>query len=87
MRDRLKEQEQRGAVDARLQAAWSRLHQRSIYLNSIVLLGGAQFIGSCTSILNSMKGDRACINPSTSRAYVALGLVGGHPIPVASLGG
>ena len=45
MRDRLKEQEQRGAVDARLQAAWSRLHQRSIYLNSIVLLGGLSLLG------------------------------------------
>ena len=40
MRERLKEQEQRGAVDARLQAAWRRLHQRSICLNSIVLAGG-----------------------------------------------
>lgn len=45
MRDRLKEQEQRGAVDAQLQVAWSRLHQRSIYLNSIALLGGLSLLG------------------------------------------
>ena len=45
MRDRLKEQEQRGTVDAELQAAWSRLHQRSIYLNSIVLFGGFWLLG------------------------------------------
>lgn len=40
MRDRLKEQESRGAVDPALQSAWNRLHQRSIYLNSLVLLEG-----------------------------------------------
>jgi hypothetical protein len=40
MRDRLKEQEQQGAVDAGLQAAWNRLHQRSLFLNSVVLFGG-----------------------------------------------
>ena len=40
MRDRLKEQEQQGSVDADLQSAWNRLHQRSLYLNSIVLFGG-----------------------------------------------
>ena len=45
MRDRLKEQEQRGTVDPELQAAWSRLHQRSIYLNSIVLFGGFWLLG------------------------------------------
>ena len=45
MRDRWKEQEQRGAVDAQLQADWSRLHQRSIYLNSIVLIGGFTLLG------------------------------------------
>jgi hypothetical protein len=45
MRDRLKEQGQRGAVDALLQADWSRLHQRSIYLNSIVLIGGLTLLG------------------------------------------
>lgn len=45
MRDRLKEQEQRGAVDPDLQAAWNRLHQRSIYLNSAVLLTGLCLLG------------------------------------------
>jgi hypothetical protein len=40
MRDRLKEQEVRGAVDPALQRAWNRLHQRSVYLNSFVLLAG-----------------------------------------------
>ena len=40
LRDRLKEQESRGAVDPALQGAWNRLHQRSVYLNSFVLLAG-----------------------------------------------
>jgi hypothetical protein len=40
LRDRLKEQEQLGAVDPQLQAAWNRLHQRSVYLNSVVFIGG-----------------------------------------------
>jgi len=40
LKDRLKEQEQRGAVDPILQAAWNRLHQRSVFLNSLVLLAG-----------------------------------------------
>jgi hypothetical protein len=40
MRDRLKEQEHLGTVDPALQAAWNRLHQRSVYLNSFVLLTG-----------------------------------------------
>ena len=40
MRDRLKEQESRGAVDPALQTAWNRLHQRSVYLNSMVLFAG-----------------------------------------------
>lgn len=40
MRDQLKEQEERGAVDPDLLAAWNRLHQRSVYLNSLVLLAG-----------------------------------------------
>ncbi|MCK6494564.1 MAG: DUF4149 domain-containing protein [Nitrospira sp.] len=40
MRDRLKEQERQGAVDAQLSAAWTRLHQRSLYLNALVLFGG-----------------------------------------------
>jgi len=45
MRDRLKEQEQRGAIDPILQAAWNRLHQRSVYLNSLVLLAGLSVLG------------------------------------------
>jgi len=45
MRDRLKEQGQRGAVDVQLQAEWNRLHQRSIYLNSMVLVGGLCLLG------------------------------------------
>ena len=40
LRDRLKEQESRGAVDPALQGAWNRLHQRSVYLNSLELLAG-----------------------------------------------
>lgn len=46
MRDRLKEQERQGSVDPVLQAAWTRLHQRSLYLNSLVLLGGLWLVGS-----------------------------------------
>lgn len=45
MRDRLKKQEQCGAVDPNLQAAWNRLHQRSVYLNSLVLLAGLCLLG------------------------------------------
>ncbi len=45
MRDRLKEQESRGAVDPALQAAWNQLHQRSVYLNSLVLLAGLCLLG------------------------------------------
>ncbi len=40
IRDRLKEQESRGIVDPVLQASWQRVHQRSVYLNSSVLLAG-----------------------------------------------
>ena len=40
MRDRLKEQESRGLIDTDLQAAWNRFHQRSLYVNSLVLLAG-----------------------------------------------
>jgi hypothetical protein len=45
LRDQLKEQEARGAVDPALQAAWHRLHQRSVYLNSLVLLAGLCLLG------------------------------------------
>jgi hypothetical protein len=40
MRDRLKEQEREGGVDPILRKEWNRLHQRSVYLNSTVLLAG-----------------------------------------------
>jgi hypothetical protein len=40
MRDRLKQQAARGLIDTDLQAAWNRLHQRSLYLNSFVLMAG-----------------------------------------------
>jgi hypothetical protein len=40
MRNQLKEQQSRGAVDPCLQLAWNRLHQRSITLNAMVLLAG-----------------------------------------------
>ncbi|ALA56580.1 DUF4149 domain-containing protein [Nitrospira moscoviensis] len=45
MRDRLKEQESRGAVDPVLQRAWNRLHQRSVYLNALVLCVGLGLLG------------------------------------------
>lgn len=45
MRDRLKDLERRGDVDPVLQAAWTRLHQRSLYLNSLVLVGGLCLVG------------------------------------------
>ena len=45
MRDRLKEQSQHGTIDAQLQADWNRLHQRSLYLNSLVLVGGLCLVG------------------------------------------
>ena len=45
MRDQLKEQESRGSVDPVLKASWERLHQRSLYLNSLVLLGGLCLVG------------------------------------------
>ena len=45
MRDQLKEQERRGSVDPVLQASWERLHQRSLYLNSLVLFGGLWLVG------------------------------------------
>jgi hypothetical protein len=45
MRDRLKEQERQGCVDPVLNASWERLHQRSLYLNSLVLFGGLWLVG------------------------------------------
>ncbi len=45
MRDRLKEQEEWGAVDPALQLAWTRLHRRSIFLNSLVLFAGLCLMG------------------------------------------
>ena len=44
IRDRLKEQESRGAIDPGLQTAWKRLHQWSVSLNSMVLLAGCILI-------------------------------------------
>lgn len=46
MRDQLKEQERQGSIDPMLQAAWTRLHQRSLYLNTLVLLGGLWLVGA-----------------------------------------
>ncbi len=40
MRDRLKEQERQGTVDPMLRRRWDRLHRRSVWLNSMVLLAG-----------------------------------------------
>ena len=45
MRDRLKEQEEQGVVDATLKQAWDRVHQRSLCLNSLVLLAGLCLVG------------------------------------------
>lgn len=45
MRDELKRQEGVGAVDPELQVAWERLHRRSVYLNSLVLLMGLCVLG------------------------------------------
>jgi hypothetical protein len=45
MRDRLKEQERQGTVDPALKRAWDRVHQRSLYLNSLVLFGGFCLLG------------------------------------------
>jgi hypothetical protein len=45
MRDRLKEQESQGTVDPLLERAWNRLHRRSVYLNSLVLLAGLCLLG------------------------------------------
>ncbi len=45
MRDRLTEQESRGAIDPALRNAWNRLHQRSVYLNGLVLLVGLCLVG------------------------------------------
>ena len=44
IRDRLKAQESEGTVDPALQAAWHRVHQRSVYLNSSVLFAGCALI-------------------------------------------
>ena len=45
MRDRLKEQEQQGSVDPLLKASWNRLHQRSVSLNTLVLIAGLILLG------------------------------------------
>ena len=45
MRDRLKEQEEQGSVDPGLRASWNRLHQRSVSLNTVVLIAGLILLG------------------------------------------
>jgi hypothetical protein len=45
MRDRLKSQESKGTLDPILKTAWNRLHQRSVYLSSLVLLAGLCLVG------------------------------------------
>jgi small-conductance mechanosensitive channel len=45
MRDRLKQQEVQGSVDPRLKASWNRLHQRSVFLNTAVLIAGLILLG------------------------------------------
>jgi len=45
MRDRLKQQEVQGSVDPRLKASWNRLHQRSVFLNTVVLIAGLILLG------------------------------------------
>lgn len=40
MRDQLKTQDAQESIDLALERAWYRLHQRSVYLNSFVLLAG-----------------------------------------------
>jgi hypothetical protein len=44
MRDRLREQEQQGGQDPSLLSEWDRLHRRSVYLNSLVLIAGLWII-------------------------------------------
>ena len=45
IRDRLKQQEVQGSVDPRLKASWNRLHQRSVFLNTVVLIAGLILLG------------------------------------------
>lgn len=45
MRDRLKQQELAGSVDLALQRNWQRLHQRSVYLNTLVLFCALGLLG------------------------------------------
>ena len=45
MRDRLKEQEESDSVDPRLRTSWNRLHQRSVSLNTVVLIVGLILLG------------------------------------------
>ena len=52
MRDELKRQRARGVVSAELQAAWERLHRRSVYLNSLVLLIGLGVLALSTVVLS-----------------------------------
>jgi hypothetical protein len=45
MRDQLKQQEVQGSVDPLLKASWNRLHQRSVFLNTVVLIAGLILLG------------------------------------------
>lgn len=50
MRDRLKQQELAGSVDLNLQRNWQRLHQRSVYLNTVVLFCALGVLGFSISL-------------------------------------
>ena len=50
MRDRLKQQELMGSVDLALQRNWQRLHQRSVYLNTLVLFCALGLLGFSISL-------------------------------------
>ncbi|HSE57407.1 MAG TPA: DUF4149 domain-containing protein [Nitrospiraceae bacterium] len=50
MRDRLKQQERTGSVDLALQRNWQRLHQRSVYLNTLVLFCALGLLGFSISL-------------------------------------
>jgi hypothetical protein len=50
MRDRLKQQELMGSVDLTLQRNWQRLHQRSVYLNTLVLFCALGLLGFSISL-------------------------------------
>ena len=45
LRDRLKEQEDRGQIEQAVKTKWDRLHRRSVQLNSAVLVIGLCLVG------------------------------------------